>query len=56
MNFSPHLRTMTGLMTVGIFGMVAASAWPTTPWLTAITGGLAIVRLVVVFRQWPSKQ
>jgi hypothetical protein len=56
MNMSPHLRTLTGLMTVAIFGMVAFSAWPTTPWLTAITGVLAIFRLVVVFRQWPSKQ
>ena len=27
----PEVRTMTGLMTVVIFGMVAASAWPTTP-------------------------
>jgi len=54
MNMGPHVRTMTGLMTVVLFGMVAASAWPTTPWLSAITGGLALFRLVVVFRQWPS--
>jgi len=56
MNMSTHVRTMTGLLTVAIFGMVAASAWPTNPWLTAITGGLALFRLVVVFRQWPSKK
>ena len=56
MNMSPHVRTMTGLLTVAIFAMVAVSAWTTTPWLSAITGGLAMFRLVVVFRQWPSKQ
>jgi hypothetical protein len=49
-----HMRTMTGLMTVAIFGMVAISTWTTTPWLSAITGSLALFRLVVLFRQWPS--
>ena len=56
MTLGPHVRTMTGMMTVAIFAMVAATSWPGSPWLAGITGGLALLRLVVLVRHWPSSK
>lgn len=53
MSIQKHARSMTGVMTVVIFGTIAAGAWPNTPWLTYVAGGLAMLRVVVLIRQWP---
>ena len=43
---------MTGLMTIVLFSVIAAGGWPNNPLVTYIAGGLALLRLIVLVRQW----
>ena len=55
MKRSAAMRSFTGLITLVIYGMIGVLAWPNVPWLTYTMGVLAIVRLVLLIRQLPSK-
>ena len=55
MRMSPGLRTMTGFLTLGLYGLVGVAAWPATPWLTYACVVLAVIRFVLLIRQWPRK-
>ena len=55
MTLSPGLRTMTGMMTIVIYGLIGLVSWPGVKWLTIICAILATVRLVLLVRQWPRR-
>ena len=50
------MRTITGLITLLIYAMIGALAWPNTAWLTYTMGVLGLIRLVLLIRQLPSRQ
>ena len=56
MKQSAAMRTITGLITLMIYGVIGTLAWPTAAWLTYVMGVLALVRLVLLIRQLPTKQ
>ncbi len=51
MSLNRHAKTMTGIMSIGLFSLIAAGAWPAQAWLTYVAGGLAVLRLIVLIRQ-----
>ncbi|MGB0639190.1 MAG: hypothetical protein ACPGTU_07660 [Myxococcota bacterium] len=53
---SPRMRMMTGFMTIGLYFLVGATAWPTTRWISYVCAILAAIRLVLLVRQLPSKE
>ena len=56
MNRSGSMRTLTGFITLFIYAMIGFIAWSSVPWVTYLMGFLGLVRLVLLVRQWPSKE
>lgn len=48
-----YVRSLTGVITVGVFGAGAALLWPTQPIVGGVLGLLAAYRLVMIYREWP---
>ena len=46
-----HVRSMTGVLSIGLFSLIATASWPSQPLLAYVAGGLALLRLVVLVRQ-----
>ena len=49
------MRMMTGFLTIGLYLLVGASAWPTARWVSYVCGVLAAIRLVLLIRQIPAR-
>ena len=50
------MRSVTGLITLFIYGVIGTLAWPNVPWLTYTMGVLGVVRLVLLIRQLPARK
>lgn len=48
-----YVRSLTGFITVGVFGVGASLLWPTQPVVGGVLGLLAVYRLVMIYREWP---
>ena len=48
-----YVRSLTGIITVGVFGAGAGLLWPTQPMVGGVLGLLAVYRLVMIYREWP---
>ena len=56
MSMGSHARSLTGVLTVGIFCFAALSIWPSQPVIGGILGLLGLYRFVMIFRQWPRRE
>ena len=48
-----YVRSLTGIITVGVFGAGAGLLWPTQPMVGGVLGLLAVYRLVMIYKEWP---
>ena len=48
-----HARSLTGIITVGVFGTGAVLLWPAQPIVGGVLGLLTVYRFVMIFREWP---
>ncbi|MCB9741289.1 MAG: hypothetical protein H6740_01565 [Alphaproteobacteria bacterium] len=53
MGLSPKARAMLGVITVILYVSIAAVAYESVPWVTALFGVLAAIRGWLLLRQWP---
>ena len=50
------MRSITGIITLFIYGVIGTIAWDSAQWLSYCMGVLGFIRLVLLIRQWPSKE
>ncbi len=48
-----YTKSLTGILTVGVFGTAATLAWPSHPIAGGLLGVMAAYRLFMVYREWP---
>ena len=48
-----YVRSLKGIITVGVFGTGASLLWPSQPVIAVVLGLMAFYRLIMIYREWP---